>query len=226
MPTIHDPAVSLTDAALGAEAAWFAARLGRRPSVPHDARRQALRRSFVGFFVATSVASTAGAILHGLVPDRTSLVHRMLWRTSLIAIGAGALTGWSIGARLLLPAAPAARVERLAATEFVAYALVAAATTLPYRAAIANYLPAAAFLGIGFIPHARRPGGGPAAGHGLAGLGLTAVAAVVQARNLRIGPRWLDHNALYHLIQAVAIAAFHRSATRLLDEAPTEGAAR
>ena len=95
--------------------------------------------------------------------------------------------------------------------------MIAANTTLPYRAAIANYLPAAAFLGLGFVAHARRPNGKRAARHGLAGLGLTGIAAAVQARNVSIGPRWLDHNALYHVIQGVAIAEFHQSATRLLD---------
>ena len=45
------------------------------------------------------------------------MANRLLWRTSLIAIGGGAVAGWSIGARLGLPAAQAARVERLALAE-------------------------------------------------------------------------------------------------------------
>jgi hypothetical protein len=215
LPRLHEPAVSLTDAALAVEAAAFALRLRREPADTPKAR--ALKRAFVGFFAATSVASTCGAILHGLVPDKESTSNRVLWRISMIAIGGAALSGWSLGARLLLPAPAATRVERLAATEFAAYTLLAGGTSIPYKVAIANYLPAAAFLGVALGAEARRPGAGPGARQGLAALCLTFAAAVVQARGIAIHPRWFDHNALYHVIQGVAIAVLFASARNLLE---------
>jgi len=215
MPRLHHPAVSLTDAALGFEAAFFALRLGRRPK--GTARARALGRSLTGLFAATSVASSCGAVLHGLVPDRNSTANRVLWRVSLIAIGGAALSGWSIGARLRLPPSAASRVERVAAAEFAAYALLAASTTLPYRIAIANYLPAAVFLALALAAQAARSDRRRGARIGLIALALTFVAAAVQAKSIALHPRYFDHNALYHAIQGVAIAMLFGSARRLID---------
>ena len=220
MPRLHDPAVSLTDAALGLEAAAFAARLWREPPTGSPRPRSAaLRRAFVGFFAATSVASSAGALLHGVVPAPLAPAHRLLWRASLVSIGGAALAGWSIGARLALPPTGAATVERLAALWFGGYALVAGTRDLPYRVAIANYLPSAAFLAASMVRASQRPRTDRGARLGLAGLGLTFVAAGVQAGRVGLHPRLLDHNALYHAIQGLAVALFFLSARALLGQA-------
>ena len=52
---------------------------------------------------------------------------------------------------------------------------------------------------------------------GLAGLGLTFVAAGVQAGRVGLHPRLFDHNALYHAIQGVAVAVFYLSARALAE---------
>ena len=219
MPRLHDPAVSLTDAALGLEAAVLAIRLAqedRRPetSSQRAARTAALRRSFVSLFAATSVASSCGALLHGVATDPRSIPHRALWRASLVAIGLAALSGWSIGARLALPSREADRVVRLATLESGAYALVVSSRDLPYWVALANYLPAAAFLSGALARAARGPGPRRPALLGLVALALTFIAAAVQARKIALH-RFFDHNALYHAIQAVAVALFFRSAQGL-----------
>jgi hypothetical protein len=77
--------------------------------------------------------------------------------------------------------------------------------------AIAGYLPAVVFLFAVFAwryTHDRPPGSGAA----MAGLALTLVAAGVQ--HYRIAPPRLplDHNAFYHLVQAVALVLIYRGA--------------
>ena len=111
---VHEPAVALTDLAIGVEAASFALLLGRASR--DDGRRApeavTARRWFVVFFGATSVAALAGAALHGLFPDREDPARRGLWRLSLGSIGVAGLSAWCLGAVLALPRASAARVRR------------------------------------------------------------------------------------------------------------------
>jgi hypothetical protein len=151
----------------------------------------------------------------------------MLWRGSLISIGGAALAGWSIAARLAARPDQAVAVERLAALEFGAYACVAASRDLPYGVAIANYLPAAVALGASMAGASRRPATRRGARLGLAGIGLTFLAAGVQAGRVGLHSRVFDHNALYHAIQALASAVVYAAAVALLaghaSRGPTSG---
>ena len=72
---LHEPAVALTDLAIGLEAGVFALLLGRAGRDDHRRSPEAVtaRRWFVVFFGATSVAALVGAALHGLFPDRGKL---------------------------------------------------------------------------------------------------------------------------------------------------------
>ena len=45
----------------------------------------------------------------------------------------------------------------------------------------------------------------PALRWGIAGLGLTFLAAAVQRLNIAIHPHYFDHNALYHVIQGAGL---------------------
>ncbi len=70
--------------------------------------------------------------------------------------------------------------------------------------AIANYLPATVFLIVAFFARYQSNAVTPLA-QGLAGLLLTLVAAGVQQARLAVHPTYFNHNALYHLLQAVAL---------------------
>ena len=220
MPRLHDPAVSLTDAALGLEAAAFAVRLWREPT----------NRSAGSSFDRAPTEPSSASLRPRARPrrparcstasfrTRSAPAHRLLWRASLVSIGGAALAGWSIGARLAMPPARAAAVERLAGLGFCGYAFLAGTRDLPYRVAIANYLPSAAFLAASMVGASQRPRTRRGARLGLAGLGLTFVAAGVQAARVGLHPRLFDHNALYHAIQGLAVALFFLSARALVEE--------
>ena len=215
---LNEPAVALTDLAIGVEAGAFAIALARagRGTAVRSAREPAIRRWFVAFFAATSVAAIAGAALHGLLPDGDGPARRRLWRTSLGSIGVAGLSAWCLGALLALPRGAALRVRRLAVVAHAAYLAGLARTNPPYAVAVATYLPGALALGAALVSRLRDPVTRRAAALALAGLGLTFGAAAVQVRRIAVHPRLFDHNATYHSIQAIAVAAFYAAARRFL----------
>src|SRR6478672_8239713 len=105
---LHEPAVALTDLAIGLEAWSFAVALALARPHAGDAlpapREAAMRRWFVVFFAATGLAAIVGAFLHGLLPpdDREGPARRRAWRVSLGAIGAAGLSAWCLAALLAL----------------------------------------------------------------------------------------------------------------------------
>jgi len=172
---LNEPAVALTDLAIGVEAGAFAIALARagRGTAVRSAREPAIRRWFVAFFAATSVAAIAGAALHGLLPDGDGPVMRRLWRTSLGSIGVAGLSAWCLAALLALPRGAALRVRRLAVAAHAAYLVGLARTNPPYAVAIATYLPGALALGAALVSRLRDPVTRRTAALALAGLGLT-----------------------------------------------------
>ncbi len=218
---LHEPVVALTDLAIGIEAGAFAIALARTGAKSGDGSpvTDAIRRWFVVFFGATSLAAVAGAALHGLLPSGDAPARRRLWRVSLGSIGVAGLSAWCLGALLALPREAAGRVRRVAIVAHAGYLVALSRTHPPYVVAIATYLPGALALGAGLVSRLRDPLVGGAATIALTGLGLTFGAAAVQVRRIAIHPRLFDHNATYHTIQAVAIACFYAAARRFIHAA-------
>jgi hypothetical protein len=216
---LYEPAVALTDLAIGLESAAFARALvrqgARRPRPTGRAAESA--RWFVVFFASTSVAALAGAALHGLFsPNGTSPARRWLWRVSLGSIGVAGLSAWCLGATIALPREAAQRVRRAAMAVHVLYLLGLARTNPPYRIAIAVYLPGALALGAGLVRRLGDPVTRSASAIALTGLGMTFGAAAVQLRKIAVHPRLFDHNATYHTIQAIAVGCFFAAARKLI----------
>lgn len=208
MPLL-EPAVALTDLGLALENALFATLLARR------ARCALLQRWFMVFFSGLALAALLGFISHGFIADKGSGLHAAAWATVLLAIGAVALAAWAIGAHLLWPDAMARRITRAAILCGVLYAAVILAGYRLFVMAIAFYLPATLLLLTALVVHSRRI---PAA-HlraGVIGMLLTLVAALVQQAGIALHPVYFDHNALYHLIQAVALLLVYLAARGLL----------
>lgn len=218
---LHEPAVALTDLAIGLEAGAFALALVRAGAADATRTSQAVasRRWFVVFFAATSAAAVVGAALHGLLPDRDTPARVRLWRVSLGSIGVAGLSAWCLGAILALPRAAAGGIQRAAIAVHAAYLLGLSRSNPPYAVAIAVYLPGAIALGAGLVSRLREPATRTAAAIALAGLGLTFGAAAVQVRRIAIHPRLFDHNATYHTIQAIAVATFYAAARRFIGRA-------
>jgi len=185
-----EPDVAFTDYALAIECMLFA----------HLVRR----REDALFFGSAAVASLAGGTVHGFFLDGRTLGNAILWRITLIAIGSTAASAWAIGARVLFPAPTARRITIAAAAAFAAYCVVTLLITQDFRAALVFYLPAAVFLLIVLsTAYARARERGILVA--VAGLGLMFIAAAVQQMKIALHPTYFNHNALYHLIQALAL---------------------
>ncbi len=208
--TLLEPDVTLTDFGLALECGGFAAWLAWRhaPAAP-------LRLAFIGFFAAVALAALLGGITHGFLPDEQARLYRVVWLSTLIAIGAAALASWAIGARLIFSDRTANRVTAFAALLFAAYVAAVVFVSRSFAVAIAHYLPAAAFLLFAFAYAWRRRRSGFLAA-GIAGVALTFVAAAVQQGRIGLHPLYFNHNALYHLIQALALLLIFLAARGLL----------
>jgi hypothetical protein len=197
------------------ECAAFAFLIARRP-----ADLVALRRWTVLFFVFTALAALFGGTVHGFYANESGNVRPVLWKMSMLAIGAAALAAWAIGAYLVFGHDSRHLLLTIAATLTAAYAAVIVFVTDEFWVAVAGYLPAAAFLLAGFLRAAVRRRESWAT-LGASGLVLSFAAAAIQQFRIALHPVYFNHNALYHLVQAVALAFLFMACRGLL--APTEG---
>jgi hypothetical protein len=205
---MNEPDVTITDYILAVEALTFAVLIAR------TATETPVQRWFVIFFGATAVASLAGGTVHGFFAD-----SKALWRFVLIALGVVSASAWAIGARLLFDERIARLITGAAVVELVVYSLLVVFVTDSFSIAIANYLPATLFLIAAFFA-AYRSGAGTPVAIGLSGLLLTLVAAAVQQARIALHPIYFNHNALYHLLQAIALLLIFRAAIFLAPLVP------
>ena len=205
-----EPDVTLTDYGLFLECAAFAWLIVRRPSP-----RRALRVWAALFFAATALAALSGGTVHGFFPVEAGPAGVALWKLSLLAIGAAALAGWGLGAHALLPAARAVLIVRGAALLWLVYAAIVLFVDDRFAVAIAGYAPAALFLLVAFGLLAVRTGA-RWAWFGVWGLAFSFMAAPVQLLGVAVHPVYFNHNALYHLVQAVGLALIFAGCRGLL----------
>jgi hypothetical protein len=194
---IAEPDVTLTDYGLAIECALLAAFLYGTPT---SAVR--MRLYFVVFFCAVGVGALLGGTDHGFLLDKTTRLRAVVWKGTLVAIGVSALAAWQAGALLIAPT-PARWIRAGAVVLFIGY-LFAVARSDAFLVAIVHYLPAVVFLFGVFGWHYVR---GRERHYllGAAALSLTLAAAGVQQARIGLHPVLFNHNALYHLIQAVAL---------------------
>jgi hypothetical protein len=194
---IAEPDVTLTDYGLAIECALLAAFLYRTSTsaVP-------LRFYFVAFFCAVGLAALLGGTDHGFLLDKTTVLRAIVWKGTLVAIGLSALAAWQTGALLIAPT-PARWIRAGAVVVFVGY-VFAVARSDAFLIAIVHYLPAVLFLlavcGWQYMRSRERP-----YLWGVVALLLTFIAAGVQQARIGLHPVLFNHNALYHLIQAIAL---------------------
>lgn len=195
-----EPDVALTDYGVTLECVVLTGLLFRRGPV-----RREVRRPFALLFASAGVGALAGGTVHGFFLEEPSLTGVVLWRIALLAVGLTALAGWSIGGRLLFAEGTARTIEAVAACEWVLYAAFVLAIDQRFWIAVANYAPSVVFLTVAFLLAYLRQRQGPILA-GLVGMFLTMAAAVVQRLRIALHPAYVNHNALYHVIQMTAFA--------------------
>ncbi|MDH3672611.1 MAG: hypothetical protein OES46_15880, partial [Gammaproteobacteria bacterium] len=152
---------------------------------------------------------------HGFFGNQSSLGPVVLWPAILVAIGVAALALWSLGATLIFSERVANWVSWGAWFAFAIYVLLILFSSRAFWIAIINYIPASMFLLVAFIVVYARTGMSYLL-VGVGGIVLTFIAATVQHTGISIHPRYFNHNALYHLIQAVALFLIYWTARVLV----------
>jgi len=128
----------------------------------------------------------------------------VLWPFTLIVMGITALSGVHIAAALQFSRPIAVYINRVALAVFLAYIVVVLFIRRDFLVAILGYLPALIFVGEAFLlAHLRNKK--PAFLVGFLGVCVMLFAAATQQAKLGIDPRYFDHNALYHFLQAIAL---------------------
>ena len=211
-----EPDVALTDFALALESGVFAAVLWRSRGLTGGRVPWLLL-----YFAMAGVASLCGGLVHGFFLDQNTMGNAILWPTTLLAIGLNAVAAFVIGAQLLFLPSVVRIISIVAGLAFAAYAGVVLMGADLFRAAVWMAAPATLFLFCALLFEAWR-GRRPGAIFAAAGLALTAAAILVQQRGIGIHPRYFNHNAAAHCVQAVALALFFAGSLRLLGRTSTE----
>ena len=195
--TLHEPTTVATDLLLTLLGGALAFRLRRRAA--DDRRGEA--RWWARMLALAAGAAACGAVSHGIGPELPAAAGAGLWRLTLFTLN---LLSATMGAAFVIAIVPAAhRRTGFALVGAKLIAAVAVTSLWPvFRAVIVDY--GSVLLAWGIAAALRRRG------WLLAAIGLSIVAAVVQQSALRWGA--LNHNDLYHVIQAVAFGCFYRGA--------------
>lgn len=193
-----EPAVALTDYAVALECIvliFFLPAGGFRADV--------LRFWFTVFLSSICAASVCGGTVHGFFLDDRTLGYAVLWPATLLVMGVTALAMWAIAAHLLLPQ----RVRWMLVVggiQYVLYSITVLFLVQEFWVAMADNLPAILFLmlALGVTYHREKhwqlllAAAGPA---------MVLIAAVLQYLRVGLDPVYFDYNALYHVLQGVAI---------------------
>jgi hypothetical protein len=199
---VHEPAVAITDFILAVECAIFAILIARL------LRRGSYRMWLLSFFISIAAGALFGGITHGYFPNDTPGA-RAIWLVTMLAIAVTALACWNLGAEVLRKRWTVLRA--FAAVAFIGYTAIVLYGFRAYVLVIINYLPAAMFLLIACVIAWHQ--GQRGLRWTVIGLVLTFVAAGIQVARIALPP--LDHNALYHVIQAAALLLVYLGFVRM-----------
>lgn len=194
---VSDPVVAITNFLLTAECWFFAARLaqGRGAS--------AVTAWYCALFLLLGLGAFFGGITHGFMTDASGLGAKVIWRATLVCLGAASLATTMIAVEIAMPHGQKEKAKWLLGMMFLAYLLTVMFVTQDYVIAIAGSLPAVLAL-MATLTWLIWKTGSRGILLGLSGLALTLVGAVQQQLQMRIDPVWFDYNAVYHAIQIVA----------------------
>jgi len=154
---------------------------------------------YAGLFAALGAAALAGALWHGWFRGAQAGLGGALWLGVLLAIGVANLALWLIAGELM--GGPFLAV--IGWGQFVLFAGLAVFVNRGFLLASAFSLPPVLVL---IAAHGWRmaEGGGLSHALGLAGFATALAGAGLQAARVGLPALGLGHNALYHVVQALA----------------------
>ncbi len=196
-----EPDVTITDYILAAQCLCFALLIHKKsPNSP-----------WLFLFGSLCIASLAGGTVHGFLPEETSLAYAISWRSTLIAIGAMALAAWYVGVAFLSKKLVTQWIKKGAIAQFFLFTLIILFYSQQFLLAALNYLPAVIFLFIIFMREYFRIKE-RALLFGAASIILTFAGSFIQIAKISLHLQYFNHNALYHVIQFVALCLLFMTA--------------
>lgn len=204
--TLHEPATFATDLLLAGLGAFFALRLKR------IGESSAAKRWWIRAMLLMAISAFTGGCYHGFAPEVPAALEAWWWRSALwIICGLGFAMGMSLLCELR--PAPERKAWRALLLAKLAVAFAAVLFKPEFIVAMADY--GSAMLAWLLAALILRRGWSPAIASGV--LSSMAAGAVQQARGFSVPA--LNHNDLFHLIQALALFAFYRAGWQLAGEA-------
>ncbi len=207
-----EPDVTLTDYLLTVECLTLAGLLWRA-----QVANIVTRRALIVFFLSLAVGAGLGGTSHGFFPYDAGAVGVALWGLTLVFLGIAAWGGWTVFAWSSFAPRPARVVTAVSGAILLGYIYYVAVIDQAYSVVILHYVPAILALTFAFFARALQSGH-RMAWVGLTGLILTFVAAGVQLAGFGLHPRYFNHNAMYHVIQFVALLLFYKGGRWLCDQ--------
>ncbi len=208
---IHEPMTALTDLILTAMAVYFALGTGRQ----HDLTGMRVHLYFSWAFWALGAGALLGALTHGIGRHLSVALGRLIWRSALLSVGAGAFFLLLATACHALPARSVHFVEWPGVFLLALYAIIVLRDDRFLWAAVfytaAMLVVLVLLLRDLFLFE-------DVAGPGLvvSGILVSFAAAIVQRSGLDLH-RHFNHNDLYHVVQMVGLYYLYRGALLLKD---------
>jgi hypothetical protein len=162
-----------------------------------------MRSYFALLFVSLAVASFLGGTVHGFFPDETR-TRSVLWVLTLFAIGFAAYACWNIAASLLLLKKSKTYIRVIFASLLLVYMFVVLFLSQDFAVAVFFYLPSTIFLFIGVLLYSLSAKQ-ERLFFAVVGLLMTFLAAALQQLEVSLHPVYFTYNAVYHVVQAVAL---------------------
>lgn len=215
---IHDPDVVFTDLGLALLGTYLARRLWTQPG------ERRLRKAGALLMGALASAALWGAIFHGFFPTGTAtLPGTLAWSPVVLSIVLAAAVMLDLGLRILLPRLPVGARRVLVTTYAIGFAVVALLLDHSFTSIVYFYVPALLLL---LIAAGERAVHSRSAGWSLIATGLltSAGAAILQQLKLAIHPVYFDHNAVYHVVQSIAVLFLYFGWRRTPETASVTGA--
>ena len=189
---MSEPDVTLTDYGLALECAICAMLLGRTP-----VGRRMVRVAGVGFYAFLGLSAAAGGTVQARACD-------LLWRFTLLMIGLAACSTWVLGVGVITSGRAVRGLALAAIPQCALYSMMVLLITQEFWVAFTIYLPAALLLLAGFC-RAVWYQGQRFLIVGAAGSVLSLMSSFIQFMRIGINPVYFNHNALAHVVQAVAL---------------------
>jgi hypothetical protein len=173
----------------------------------------------VVFFAGFAAAALVGGTWHGFFSAEETLAQQIVWWLAMLFAGIAA-AGLALSGLELLGVRAMRGPGLLLAMLVAIYAILAWRDPRFLLSVIAS-IAGTALCAAGFVRRLREPDRRGAI-LGLAGLGLSAVAAFAQQQHVAIDHAQFDHNATYHMLLLPALALLYSGFVRLAEQRALE----